>query len=73
MNANDPIRISDLRRPQTVAASVCRGEAERQFRFSLALVVVMTLATVAVAAGTRLTRTDVVHTPAPSITVITAS
>lgn len=45
MNKNDPIRLSDFRRPEAVASTITRGEAERQFKFSFALVIVLTLAT----------------------------
>lgn len=54
MNANDPIRLSDIRRPRAVAASVARVEAERQFKFSLALLVILALGTAAVAIGTSI-------------------
>ncbi|CUA84250.1 hypothetical protein Ga0061061_101314 [Chelatococcus sambhunathii] len=52
MNVNDPIRLSDIRRPRAVAASVTRVEAERQFKFSLVLLVILTLGTAVVAIGT---------------------
>lgn len=44
MNTTDPIRISDIR-TRAAASSISRADAERQFRFSLGLVVILTLAT----------------------------
>ena len=54
MNTNDPIRMSDIRQ-RTVASSITRNEAERQFKFSFALVIVLTLATLAAVATLPMT------------------
>ncbi len=54
MTTNEPIRMSDVRRQQAKATTIDRGEAERQFRFSFALVVILTLATVTAAISTRI-------------------
>ena len=47
--SSDPIRLSDLRESQPTAPSVSRHEAKRQFNFSFALVVILTLGTLAAA------------------------
>jgi hypothetical protein len=55
MNTNDPIRMSDLRKTRAVAAAMPRIDAERQFKFSFALVIVLTLGTLTAIATTPMT------------------
>jgi len=63
MNVNDPIRMADVRKARTVAASMSRVEVERQFKMSLMLVIVLTVATLAITAVNHISTTDTVHLP----------
>jgi len=63
MNINDPIRMADVRKARTVAASMSRVEVERQFKMSLMLVIVLTVATLAITAVNHISTTDTVRLP----------
>lgn len=68
MLVNDPIRMSDIRKSRNAVGTMSRIEVARQFRMSLMLVVVLTVATIAVAAINHISTTDTVHAPANAIT-----
>lgn len=55
MDANDPIRMNQMAHSRVGASAVTRQEAERQFKLSFALVVVLTMATLTAVATMPMT------------------
>lgn len=68
MHLSDPIRMSDIRKSKKTAGSMSRVEVARQFKMSLMLVVVLTAATIAVAAVNHIASTDTVRAPEAAVT-----
>ncbi|CAH1656578.1 conserved hypothetical protein [Hyphomicrobiales bacterium] len=68
MRLSDPIRMSDIRKSGNAVSSMSRVEVARQFKMSLMLVVVLTVATIAVTAINHIASTNTVHGPAGGVT-----
>ncbi|MBS7697802.1 MULTISPECIES: hypothetical protein [unclassified Chelatococcus] len=68
MRLSDPIRMSDIRKSNNAAGSMSRVEVARQFKMSLMLVVVLTVATIAVTAINHIASTNTVRGPEGAVT-----
>ncbi|CAH1665269.1 MAG: hypothetical protein KF735_01965 [Chelatococcus sp.] len=68
MRLSDPIRMSDIRKSGNAVSSMSRVEVARQFKMSLMLVVVLTVATIAVTAINHIASTNTVRAPEGAVT-----